>query len=296
MQVSQTRQDNVATFTVGVLHDAVQMFSPHNAYATHYVCASTAMTSRIAQLLRPIADIKTTIAFLTRIPIGDIGDGATITRAIWAVPIAGLVVGAIAACVYAATSALGLPTLPAAALTVGATLFVTGALHEDGLADTADGFGGGATRARKLEIMHDSRVGTYGACALMMSLLLRAAALASIAEPVHAAYALIAAHVAARATLPVFMRLVPPARSDGLSADAGRPSSTSAATAALLGIAALAVSFTLAKAGAALVWIVLVMFVMARLCRKQIGGQTGDTLGALEQMVEISILLCAATR
>ena len=115
-----------------------------------------------------------------------------------------------------------LPPLPAAALAVAATVAVTGALHEDGLADVADGFGGGATRERKLEIMRDSRIGTYGVCALILSFILRISALTNLGDPALVTAVLVAAHAAARAPIPAFMRLVPAARTDGLSADAGR--------------------------------------------------------------------------
>jgi adenosylcobinamide-GDP ribazoletransferase len=245
---------------------------------------------------RLAADIETAIRFSTRIPIGRITFGGVgdFTRALWALPVAGAAVGAIAAVVYAAAAALGVPTLAAAALSVCAGLVATGALHEDGLSDTADGFGGGATRARKLDIMRDSRVGAYGACAVAMSLVLRTAALAAVSGPGRAALALIAAHAAARAVLPAFMLALPPARADGLSAAAGRPSPAVAVAALALGLAALGAAFAPARAAAAVAVLALVFFAMARLCRRQIGGQTGDTLGALEQAAEIAILLCAA--
>ena len=101
-------------------------------------------------------------------------------------------------------------------------------LHEDGLGDTADGFGASASRERKLDIMRDSEIGAYGTCALILSFMLRTGALVSLAEPRLVALALIAAHAGARATLPVFMRLVPNARRDGLSAGAGTPPQSSA--------------------------------------------------------------------
>src|SRR5215510_11280342 len=169
-------------------------------------------------------DIKTAVLFCTRLPVPhavpiDRGD---IARASWAFPVAGALVGSAGALTYAVASGIRLPSALAAALALGATLLLTGCLHEDGLADTADGLGGGWDRARKLEIMRDSRLGTYGACALMMSLLVRWAALAAIASPLAVASALIAAHVSARAALPVFMCFVPPARFDGLSAQAGQ--------------------------------------------------------------------------
>lgn len=243
------------------------------------------------------ADIETVIRFSTCIPIGTVtlgGDG-DFTRALWALPLAGATVGAIAASVDWAAAALGLPALAAAALAVCAALAATGALHEDGLADTADGFGGGKSRARKLEIMRDSRVGAYGTCAVAMSLILRTAALAAVSDPARAVFALIAAHAAARALLPAFMLALPAARADGLSATAGRPSRGAAAAALALGAVAIVTAFTPTRAAVALLMLTLVFFAMARLCRRQIGGQTGDTLGALEQAAEVAVLLCAAT-
>src|SRR5262249_4655986 len=146
-----------------------------------------------------------------------------LVRASWALPVAGALVGAAGAWTFWIASELRLPPALAAALALVATLLMTGSLHEDGLADTADGFGGGWDRARKLEIMRDSRFGPYGVWALVMSLRLRWAALAALANPVPAAPALIAAHVGARAALPAFMHVVPPARTEGLSARAGQP-------------------------------------------------------------------------
>jgi adenosylcobinamide-GDP ribazoletransferase len=170
---------------------------------------------------------------------------------------------------------------------------MTGCLHEDGLADTADGLGGGRDRARKLEIMRDSRLGTFGACTLMMSLLLRWTALAAMAGPMAVAAALIAAHVAARAALPVFMRFVPPARLDGLSAQAGPPALRSAAVAGLLGVLALVAILGLAATVIGLILATCAGLLVAWLSIRQIGGQTGDVLGALEQIIEIVILLTA---
>ena len=100
-----------------------------------------------------------------------------IDRIAWAAPVAGAVVGLIGALVLALTALLGLPLLLRAGLATAALVAATGALHEDGLADVADGFGGGATRERKLEIMRDSRIGAYGAIALALALILRVGAL-----------------------------------------------------------------------------------------------------------------------
>jgi len=247
--------------------------------------------------LHPVlADLKVGVLFSTRLPLADATaiDGRDLARASWALPVAGLVVGGIGAAVYGAMLWIGLPSGPAAALALAATIAITGCLHEDGLADTADGFGGGRNREQKLVIMRDSRLGTYGACALLTSVLLRWSAIAAIADPGPVTFALMAAHAAARAPLPSFMRLVPTARSDGLSASAGTPSQGSAAIAWAMGAAALIVGLGFAAAGAGLLLLIAAAAVIAWLSVRQIGGQTGDVLGALEQVNEVLILLIAA--
>src|SRR5579864_2917195 len=243
-------------------------------------------------------DLKIIALFATRLPLIQEApvQGGDIARASWAFPVVGAPVGGDGALVFWTAVRIGLPPAPAAALALAATLAATGCLHEDGLADTADGFGGGggADRARKLEIMRDSRLGTYGACALAMSLLLRWSALAAIAEPGSVAMALIAAHGAARGALPAFMRFVPPARQDGLAADAGRPPPQCAAAAALLGIALLGLTLGIGPAAVCVMLLAAMSVAMARLALNQIGGHTGDVLGALEQVGEAVILLTAA--
>ncbi|MEZ5786259.1 MAG: adenosylcobinamide-GDP ribazoletransferase [Xanthobacteraceae bacterium] len=242
-------------------------------------------------------DLRVALQFATRLPLGAFATGADagpdLARASWALPVAGIVVGGIGALVYWLTFMLGLAPLLCAVPTIAATLLVTGALHEDGLADTADGFGGGTTRERKLAIMHDSRTGTYGVCALFLSLFLRAAALAVLAEPSLVAPALIAAHTAARAPLPLFMRLVQPARTDGLSAGAGQPTRARAVAAVLIGAVALALLLAPLKALVGAVLLVAVFAGLSWLTRRQIGGQTGDVAGALEQGGEALLLLAA---
>lgn len=242
-----------------------------------------------------IADLKTSILFCTRLPLphsAPIGD-RDVARATWAFPVAGAVVGGAGALVYMAASGMQLPSPLAAALALLATLVITGCLHEDGLADTADGFGCGQDGARRLEIMRDSRLGTYGACALVMSVLLRWAAISAIAGPIAVGAALIAAHVAARSALPAFMRFVVPARPDGLSARAGKPARWCVEVAVLLGVLTVGLALGLAATAIGLVLATAAAFFMAWLSVRQIGGQTGDVLGALEQIVEIVILLTA---
>jgi adenosylcobinamide-GDP ribazoletransferase len=258
--------------------------------------STSGMDSPRYWLSRLVTDIKIGILFCTRLPLPHATPvtGSEVAQAAWAQPIAGVLVAGVGALVYWLALQCRLPVAAAAALALLATLLTTGCLHEDGLADTADGFGGGRDAARKLEIMRDSRIGTYGMCALTMSLLLRWSALAAIAQPSAVACALVAAHAAGRAPLPLFMRLVPPARADGLAAGAGPPPAVSAAAATLIGVVALGLALgpraalvgalLLAASGAA----------MARLTMRQIGGQTGDVIGALEQLNETLILLAGA--
>jgi adenosylcobinamide-GDP ribazoletransferase len=245
---------------------------------------------------RLASDLKVALVFYTRLPIPHDGPitGGDLARASWAAPVAGAIVGALGAIAYALAHAAGLGALPAAGVALLATLALTGALHEDGLADTADAFGAGTTVESRLAIMRDSRIGTFGACALIMSIALRWAALASLAAPMRVAAAVIAAHAAARATLPLLMRLTPPARPDGLSAAAGLPPVDSVAAAALLGLVALALGLGAAKGLIALILLALGLALMHRFASAKIGGQTGDVLGALEQVAEILVLLAAA--
>ena len=241
-------------------------------------------------------DLKVCVVFLTRMPLAiptAIAKG-DVSRALWAAPVVGSAVGAVGAAVYGLMHLLHVPEFPAAALAVAATVAATGALHEDGLADVADGFGGGATRERKLEIMRDSRIGTYGVCALVLSFMLRIGVLASLDAPALVAMALIAAHAAARAPMPAFMRLVPAARPDGMSAQAGEPPRASAIAAGALGIVVLVACLGFAVGLMAALLVACGFAAMAWICRRQIGGQTGDVLGALEQLGEVVVLLAAA--
>jgi adenosylcobinamide-GDP ribazoletransferase len=247
-------------------------------------------------LRRILTDVRMVVSFSTILPVGSaapVGDGE-VARASWALPVAGLLVGLAGAAINSIARGTGLAPGPAAMLAMAATIILTGAIHEDGLADTADGFGGGRTRDQKLEIMRDSRIGAYGACALFISIGLRWSALASIAEPALVATALLVAHAVARAVLPGFMWLIPLARSDGLSAGAGRPPRQSAIIALGLGTLCLLCGLGPSRAIVGLILLALVGSILARLAVKQVGGQTGDIVGALEQISEIAIMLLAA--
>ena len=255
------------------------------------------MTAFLASLSSCPRDFKLAFGFLTRLPgplslpaaSGELG------RALRLAPLVGLVVGVCGALVtWIAVGGLGMPPLPAALLTIGATIWITGALHEDGLADVADGFGGAFERSRKLAIMRDSRIGAYGVLALILSIGLRAAALAALTGPEVASAVLIAAHCLSRGLLPLVMLVLVPARDDGLAAAAGRPGPADALTGLLLGLllAALAAGSVMALSLglAALV----AAAVTGLIALRQIGGYTGDVLGAVQQTSEIAVLIAAA--
>ena len=183
----------------------------------------------------------------------------------------------------------------AAAWTVAATTVVTGALHEDGLADTADGFGGGTTAARKMEIMRDSRIGTYGALALLLSMTMRVAAIAALGKPTSASAAVVLAGILGRGGMLVIFLVLAPARSDGMGASMGKPQIRSAGLG--LGLA-MASAFFCFPAQAATMAIALGFgssLVFARLAYTQIGGFTGDVLGAGEVVTECVVLTAMAS-
>jgi adenosylcobinamide-GDP ribazoletransferase len=239
---------------------------------------------------------------LTRLPVTPpiVADGTpaagVVARCCWAFPAVGAGVGGIAAAVLLLAMLLGLHSAPAALLAIVATGFLTGALHEDGLADTADGLGGGHDRDEKLAIMRDSRHGSYGVIALILTIGLRATALAAIGEPFGGALALIAAHTASRAFLPPAMHLLRPARPDGLGAAAGRPSAANALVALAIGVVVALGTLGPVLGMAALALSGMAVAATAALAQRQIGGYTGDVLGAFQQIGEIVMLLVAAAR
>ncbi|MGZ5871522.1 MAG: adenosylcobinamide-GDP ribazoletransferase [Bradyrhizobium sp.] len=242
-------------------------------------------------------DLRTAVAFLTRLPMPH-PEGATpehFVRAHRMFPIVGAAIGAAVGFFCLALRVVGLPDLAAAALALGASALLTGALHEDGLADVADGFGGGRDVAAKLEIMRDSRLGTYGALILMVSLVAKLSALAALPDGV-VVQGLIVSHTLARGVLPFMAMSLPYARKDGLAANAGRPDSTTVMTAGALAfvIALLALPWRVAL-GAALLAAACAIG-MGWLTQRQIGGQTGDVLGGTEQLGETAILLLLAAR
>lgn len=241
-----------------------------------------------------LRDLRIAIAFLTRLPVA--GAEGRLAAASWAFPVAGLLVGLCGGLAFGLSLGIGAPGPVAALVALAATAIVTGALHEDGLADTADGFGGGTTPERKLEIMRDSRSGAYGVLALVFSVALRAAALAAIPEPGIAVAALIAAAALSRGLLPAVMNVLPLASSIGLAAAAGRPANGTAWIAAGIGAIAALVLLGPGAGIAAIILACLAVAGLALLSRRQIGGYNGDTLGAAQQVAEAAILIAAAAQ
>ena len=243
----------------------------------------------------PFDDFALVASVLTRLPVGAAAteDGA-IANAGWAFPLVGAGVGALTAIGFMLAELLGLGPVPAALLAVLVSIAVTGAFHEDGLADTADGLLGGHDREQKLEIMRDSRQGTYGVLAIVLSVGLRAAALASIGGPILAGLALLAAHSFSRGALPVTMHLLAPARADGLGAMAGRPSRPVAIAALTIGAILALATLGPARGLVAMILAGGAVALAALLARRQVGGYTGDVLGAFQQIGEIVMLLVAA--
>ncbi|HEV7911546.1 MAG TPA: adenosylcobinamide-GDP ribazoletransferase [Methylocella sp.] len=253
-----------------------------------------------------LADFYFCLGFFTRLPFPSAASGsephslANFSRAVRMLPVAGSLVGALAAIAMAAASRFGFPPPLAAPLAICSLVLLGGAMHEDGLADCADGFFGGATRERKLEIMRESQLGTFGAVALVFSLYLRAASLALIADESQgiACAVLIGAAALSRAALLMPLALLPPARENGAGFAAGEPE-----RAALVVAACLAVVFALAPvvAGAYLARSLAgiaaatgAAYAIVLLARKQIGGQTGDVAGAAQQFSEIAYYLAFA--
>lgn len=247
------------------------------------------------------------LQFFTRVPVTGrlahwVGFSPQMLRASAAhYPGVGWLVGAWGALVYA-LAIQGLPALASAVLSTAATVWLTGAFHEDGLADTADGLGGAVERARALEIMKDSRIGTYGTVTLGLALALKVALLAAIAPQGMAAVAtaIVCAHVLSRA-MPLllirFLRHVGDAAGskskpladaiDGLALTVGLVWALPAAI--LLGGVA-----GPGRALAALLACLVAAAWTGRMLWRRLGGFTGDGLGASQQLSELAIYLAVA--
>jgi adenosylcobinamide-GDP ribazoletransferase len=237
-----------------------------------------------APLAARLTEAQLALMMLTRLPAGRLTVAPALGASVWAFPLVGGLVGAISAAGLLAAMWLGVAPALAAGLSLAAGVLVTGGLHEDGLADCADGFCGARARARKLEIMRDSRIGSYGALALVLAFGLRWQGLAMLAADGRAALALIALGISSRAGLGLALRLLPAARGDGMGKAAAGVSGVAAVMAVSFGVVALLAL----GAPVAILWIGLVQAGFGWLALRQIGGQTGDVLGALVVLGEIA--------
>jgi adenosylcobinamide-GDP ribazoletransferase len=250
----------------------------------------------------PFQQLRQALRFLTRLPVPDEAleesHGVPRLDAIGAAfPVAGAIVGLIAALAMIASAGAGLPALAVALVGLGAVMLATGGLHEDGLADIADGFGGGRTRERMLEIMKDPRVGTFGVLALVLAVGLKAALLADLVVRLgvfSAAMAFLAAAILSRAALLWPLHVLPSARETGASASAGQPGRSTMMRAGI--IASMLAGLVLVP-GAGFVPLIcaglaagLGAVLVAALSARHINGQTGDVAGATQQVAELLVL------
>lgn len=244
--------------------------------------------------LRPLEDLRVATALLTRLPLPFPAYDPTRppAAAAWAYPIVGAIVAGICSAVILLATGVGLSSGATAGLVLICAMTVTGAMHADGLADCADGFWGGWTRERRLDIMKDSQIGTYGVLALVLCLGLQWHAL-SILIAAHMLWPLFAAAMISRAAMVWMMAALPHARGEGLSHHTGRPDRRAVVVA--LVCAAPTLLFPGVPRLAALVCTLLVAAGIFALARNKIGGQTGDVLGATQQVNATSLLLVFST-
>lgn len=233
----------------------------------------------IARLRQHADEARVGMMFLTRLPMGHVARQIPLADTAWSWPLAGLFSGAALALGISLAQGLGLPDMAAVICGMILSLLVTGGLHEDGLADLADGVGGGRDRARRLEIMRDSRIGSYGVLALMAVLALQAS-LWLDSEAIWAQA--ICLGVLSRAALPALLSLFPQARTEGLGQSAAMAMSQNLIIAALL----IGLFIALLSGGLTGVSAALPCFaVQAGLClwaKRQLGGITGDVMGGAQ--------------
>lgn len=250
-----------------------------------------------------VGDTLAMVRFYSRLPIPALGafdnpaDPPPFGRACRMLPLASLIISlpmTVAASLLALTH---LPVIVTAAISLAVSLLATGALHEDGLADVADGFGGGWTKEKKLEIMKDSRVGSYGVAALGLALIARAGLIAAlIGTGVWTLVGgLLAAGLISRTASLALFAMLPPARPSGVASAVGQPTARSIAIALtsglVLAVACLAPSFATSAILTALVIVTAAVAAFGSLASAQIGGQTGDVVGAAQVLAEIAFLV-----
>ena len=245
-----------------------------------------------------VAELQAAFMLLTRLPVGQFGSYIPILSAArWAYPLVGLAIGGITALIFILCHALSVPVILAALLAIGISLICTGALHEDGLADSADGLGGGQDKAQELDIMKDSRIGSYGVLALILFMGARIGALSELQPDLHTMLSLISAAMASRLVMVVYLEFLPPAREDGLGKTASETASDTTRQRLLIAVllTSPALFYLFIFTPAALVFGAAAAWLFAFIAKKQIGGQTGDVCGAGQLVSETTAFLCLAT-
>lgn len=247
-----------------------------------------------------VDDIRACIQFWSRLPVPGFASAPDLRVALRALPVAAIVIAAPAALALALCAALGFSPLLTALVALGVLAATTGGFHEDGFADCADALGG-YTRDRRLDIMRDSRIGTFGGLAIVFSVAIRAAALATLIEasPTIACAALLACAAIARVAGLTPLALLPPAREAGFGKDVAAPD-RDAHRLAIVGAIAAGVLPLLAGAAAGRGALAVACAFAATLAwtpfaRSRYGGQTGDVAGAAEQLAEMSYLAILST-
>jgi adenosylcobinamide-GDP ribazoletransferase len=247
------------------------------------------MDDLVTRLRKLPDDTLAALAFFSRLPVPQASGSFDLRTRAGGWPAAGLILALGPAIVFLIARAAGFPPLIAAIMALALMTALTGAMHEDGLADTFDGFGGGGRVAEKLLIMRDSRLGVYGALALLFTLLIKLAALSAIGlRPGYGALALLMAAVASRALALWHWSATPPARSEGLARTAGQPDKNALTLGLALGAVA-ALVLLIFFGTAALIGVMMAaaaIGLFSDLAKRQIGGHTGDTIGASQQIAE----------
>lgn len=252
-----------------------------------------------------IRDTILSLGFLSRLPLASRwfeGSSDSLKESVRAFPLAGAILGTLAGIALFICDYLGLPALACSFVAVGALIAMTGALHEDGLGDTADGFFGAAAPERRLEIMKDSRIGTFAALTLIIFIGLKVSLLAAILQRFgvfQTILVLIGAEAASRAAMLVLWYRLPSARPGGVADNVGTPKWEALLCALAIGFGILIATIFLVGGVFALFKAIIFAFALlygfAKLCLAKIGGQTGDTLGAAQQLVALAILLGVAS-